>query len=76
MIRSTDARGKTTAYSYDALNRRTRAAFADGTSAVWQYDQGANSIGRLSKITDVTGSTNYGYDANGHVTQKRQTVAR
>ena len=71
---STDARGETTTYSYDALNRRTGAAFADGTSAVWQYDQGANGIGRLSMITDVTGSTGYSYDANGHVTQKTQSA--
>ncbi|MGH6835267.1 MAG: RHS repeat-associated core domain-containing protein [Methylocella sp.] len=71
---STDARGNMTAYSYDALNRVTKAAFADGTSAAWQYDQGANGIGRLSTIADVTGSTSYSYDANGHVTQKQQTV--
>jgi hypothetical protein len=38
---------------------------ADGTSAVWQYDQGANGVGHLSKITDVTGSISYSYDANG-----------
>jgi RHS repeat-associated protein len=71
---STDARGTKTTYSYDALNRFTKAAFADGTSTVWLYDQGANGIGRLSKITDVTGSTSYSYDANGHVTRKIQTV--
>jgi YD repeat-containing protein len=74
VITSTDARGNTTTYSYDALNRRTKAAFADGTSAAWQYDQGANGIGRLSKITVATGSTSYSYDANGHVTQKIQTA--
>ncbi len=71
---STDARGNTTTYSYDALNRVTKAAFADGTSAAWHYDQGANGIGRLTKIKDVTSSTVYSYDANGHVTQKIQTA--
>jgi RHS repeat-associated protein len=71
---STDARGNTTTYSYDALNRRTHALFADGTSAAWHYDQGANGIGRLTRIKDVTGSTVYSYDANGHVTQKIQTI--
>ena len=71
---STDARGMTTTYSYDALNRKTHAAFADGTSAAWHYDQGANGIGRLTKIRDVTGSTHYSYDANGHVTEKKQIV--
>ncbi|MGH6839980.1 MAG: RHS repeat-associated core domain-containing protein, partial [Methylocella sp.] len=74
VVTSTDARGMTTNYSYDALNRRTHAAFADGTSAAWHYDKGANGIGRLTKIRDVTGSTSYSYDANGHVTQKQQTA--
>lgn len=74
VITSADARGETTTYNYDALNRRTGAAFADGTSTVWKYDQGPNGIGRLRKITDVTGSTVYYYNANGHVTQKYQTV--
>ena len=74
VVSSTNARGQTTTYSYDALNRRMQALFADGTSAVWQYDQGDNGIGRLSKLTDVTGSTSYRYDANGHVTKKRQIV--
>ena len=74
VITSTDARGNTTTYSYDALNRRTGAAFADGTSAAWHYDHGANGIGRLTKIKDVTGSTHYSYDANGHVREKRQIV--
>ena len=71
---STDARGKKTTYSYDALNRVTKAAFADGTSTIWQYDVGTNGIGRLGKITDVTGSTAYNYDANGHVTRKIQAI--
>jgi len=56
------------------LTEGPRAIFQGGTSTVWQYDQGANGIGRLSMITDVTGSTSYSYDANGHVTQKIQTV--
>jgi RHS repeat-associated protein len=74
VVSSTDARGKRTLYTYDALNRVTKAAYSDGTSAVWQYDLGAYGIGRLSKLTDVTGSTSYSYDANGHVTQKRQAI--
>ena len=71
---STDARGKKTVYSYDALNCLNGAVYADGTSAVWQYDQGTNGVGRLSKLTDITGSTSYAYDANGHVTQKKQAI--
>lgn len=74
VLTSTDARGKTTSYAYGALNRRTSASFADGTSIAYQYDQGTNGVGRLTKITDATGSTSYSYDANGHVIQKTQVI--
>jgi RHS repeat-associated protein len=75
VLTSTDARGKTTTYTYDALNRLTKETFADGTSVTWQYDAGANGKGRLTRITDATGRTDYSYDANGHVTRKQQVIS-
>jgi RHS repeat-associated protein len=74
-ISSTDARGDTTAYAYDALNRLTQAAFADGTATTYHYDQGANGIGRLTAMTDPSGTTAWAYDIHGRVTAKRQTGA-
>jgi YD repeat-containing protein len=46
---STDARGLTTSYKYDALNRPT---YADGRAVTWQYDQGTYGIGHLSCTTE------------------------
>ncbi|MBW8828404.1 MAG: Ig-like domain repeat protein [Burkholderiales bacterium] len=75
---STDARGKTTTYTYDSLNRLTSATYASGTPTVFQYDGGsppvATSIGKLSKITDESGSTSYSYDGFGRITTKTQVV--
>ncbi|MFO1350159.1 MAG: RHS repeat-associated core domain-containing protein [Gammaproteobacteria bacterium] len=68
----TDARNQTTTYTYDKLNRLTQAAFADATSITYTYDQGANGIGRLTTMTDPSGSTTWAYDALGRVVRKQQ----
>lgn len=69
-----DARGKLTTYSFDALNRRTLASLNDGGSIAYEYDIGSNAIGRLNKITDATGTTEWAHDNFGAVTQKTQTI--
>ncbi|WP_442753675.1 RHS repeat-associated core domain-containing protein [Methylocystis sp. JAN1] len=74
LLTTTDARGKTTTHVYDALNRRTKTAYADGTSVVWLYDQGANAAGKLTSITDATGSLTYGYDALKRVVAATQVT--
>jgi RHS repeat-associated protein len=73
----TDARGVVTTYTYDALNRVTAATVADGT-VTYEYDNlvtgGAYAKGRLTKVTDPSGFTTFGYDALGRVTSKVQTT--
>jgi len=73
----TDARGVLTTYTYDALNRVTSATVADGTVG-YEYDNttsgGPYAVGRLTKVTDPSGSTSYAYDALGRVTSKVQTI--
>ena len=73
----TDARGKTTTYTYDALNRLTKATYASGTPTVLEYDGGTsplpNDIGRLTKLTDESGSTRFQYDGFGNLLQRAQT---
>ncbi|WP_042589308.1 RHS repeat domain-containing protein, partial [Ralstonia solanacearum] len=65
----TDARGKTTTFSYDAVNRLTQASYASGTPTVLEYDGGTspqpNDIGRLTKVTDEAGSTRFRYNGFG-----------
>jgi RHS repeat-associated protein len=74
----TDARGVTSTYSYDALNRLTGITFSDTTPAIsYSYDSilsGNAGKGRLSKLTDATGTTDYSYDLLGRLTQKKQAT--
>lgn len=74
LLISTDAKGQITTYQYDVLNRITQIAYADGNTVVYQYDQGQNAIGRLTRITDVTGNTQYSYDQHGRVTSEVRTI--
>ncbi len=72
---SVDARNKTTTYTYDALNRLTQASYATGTATVYTYDGGTNGKGRLTGITDESGSTAFTYNAQGRVLTKTNTFS-
>jgi RHS repeat-associated protein len=78
LLTRTDARGKTTTYAHDDLGRPTSISYASGTATVFEYDGGATpapySKGRLTKITDESGTTSYTYDARGRVLTKTQVV--
>jgi YD repeat-containing protein len=74
LLTRTDAKGQTATYTYDALNRVTGISYSGGTAPAqtiaYQYDQGTNGIGHLTRITDSTGITNYGYDQHGRLTSE------
>jgi len=70
---STDARNKTATYSYDALNRVTQVVYPDQT-LTYTYDTGSNAIGRLSSVTDNSGSTSWTYTPQGRIASKTQTM--
>jgi YD repeat-containing protein len=70
----TDAKGQLTTYSYDALNRLTQAVYTGGQTINYTYDQGVNGLGRLTTITDSTGSTSYAYDNRGRVSSEARTI--
>ena len=80
VLTRTDARNKTTSYAYDSLNRLRLVTPASGTPIEYEYDGGAvptpppNSKGRLTKVTDESGSTAYTYDGFGRVLTKTQVV--
>jgi RHS repeat-associated protein len=79
----TDARGVTTQYGYDALNRLTTLVYPDATlNVAYTYDSvpaacGTGegfALGRLSGMTDGSGSTQYCYDRFGNLVRKVQTT--
>jgi len=69
----TDARGKIGTYAYDALNRVTGVTYADQTIG-YVYDAGANQKGRLTQVTDGSGSTSWTYDPQGRVLSRQQAM--
>lgn len=82
-ISRTDARHVITHYSYDLLNRLTLKSYPTASLDVHYYHDQANSktgctssdpIGRLTEMTDATGSTMYCYDAHGNMILKRQII--
>jgi len=83
LVTKTDARGITTTYSYDALNRLTGKTYSDGTpAATFNYDQPSalgvtltNTIGRKSSQStagpNATGSV-FSYDTMGRISDNSQ----
>lgn len=77
-----NARGITATYTYDALQRATRIVYSKaGLSTLthdFEYDGGAgaapNAKGRLTKVSDATGSTSWTYDSQGRVVTKTQSI--
>ncbi len=79
----TDARGQTSTYSYDALNRLTGIAYATtGLNVGYAYDANQAacastekfSKGRLTRMTDASGTTQYCYNRFGRLVRKVQTT--
>ncbi|HVS89751.1 MAG TPA: RHS repeat-associated core domain-containing protein [Candidatus Acidoferrum sp.] len=79
----TDARGVTTSYAYDGLNRLQQVSYNVGTTGVpatsavtFAYGTSATQFnnGRLTSMTDGTGSEAYTYDALGRITALTKTI--
>lgn len=75
VLTRTDAKGQTSRYTYDAVNRLTSITFSDGNVTTYTYDQGNNAKGRLTQISDQSGSITYTYDGRGHVLTDTRAVS-
>jgi len=63
-----DRKLQATTYTYDALNRRTNATYADGSSTTYTYDAG----NRMTQINDSTaGIITRGYDGLDRLTSEQ-----
>ncbi len=69
-----DANANAVGYGYDGLNRLIYINYADASASVeYTYDQGSNAIGRLSSLSDGTGSSVYTYNEFGSLTAETRT---
>jgi RHS repeat-associated protein len=81
LISTTDANGATTARVYDAANRVTSSlssrSGASSEALSWTYDDsvtGHYGHGRLSSMTDPSGSTVYQYERRGLLRNEQKTI--
>jgi RHS repeat-associated protein len=71
----------TSTYTYDALNRLTGIGYPTSSlNVTYAYDQAAGCStsfpkGRLTTMTDASGSTTYCYDRRGNVLKKTQVAS-
>jgi len=74
LIKQTDAKNQVIEFEYDELNRLTNKT-VPGT-VLYFYDDvsKSNCIGRLSKVTDQSGSTEFFYDKLGREIKSIKTV--
>ena len=75
LIAKTDAEGNTITYTYDALNRITGIHFSDSSQDItYSYDQGTDVKGRLTGMTDPSGTYAYTYDTQGNLIKEEKTI--
>lgn len=75
----------TTTYCYDVLNRLTQKGYGStmqscpisSPAVTYTYDQGgagAHALGRMTAMSDTSGSETYSYDIGGRITQLQKTI--
>ncbi|MDD4860838.1 MAG: toxin TcdB middle/N-terminal domain-containing protein, partial [Smithellaceae bacterium] len=76
LIKQTDAKNQVLEFSYDDLNRLTGKQAGGQILATYIYDEAAkeNCIGRLSKVVDGSGATEFFYDKLGREIKSVKTV--
>ena len=77
VLTRTDARGITATYTYDALNRLTSVSYPNtAENVIYGYDHAlAEGIGRLTSITDQSGTLAYTYNEFGDIVTDQRLIS-
>ncbi len=75
-----EANGLHHLFQYDAISRPiNKSVPGDGVVTRWHYDLtgplNTNGLGRLGRVDDASGVTNYGYDSDGRLALVSKSVA-
>jgi RHS repeat-associated protein len=74
MTSNTEARGVTTVYTYDALNRLKSVAAPEATPITLTYDAGVYGVGHLTGAVDEAGTTTLTYTKDGRLEKVARAV--
>lgn len=80
MTSSQDARGQVVTYTYDILGRLTQKVPTGHTTDTVTYTwdtgglTGSYGVGRLNKIVDASGTTQFSYDHRGNILIQQQAI--
>ena len=77
MLTQSDARVQKLTFTYDKLNRIKTKTYPDGKVITYYYDDttaGKYRVGRLWKVTDLSGSTIFSYDQRGRRVQEDKAI--
>jgi len=78
LTEKTDAAGVTVTYDYDAAGRLTAVHYPDvAYDQTFTYDEAAstNGAGRLTSVSDATGTTRLHYDGAGRLSREEHSLA-
>jgi RHS repeat-associated protein len=76
LVERTDPLGQVVTYSYDGLDRPTQEDFlgGGGLEYTYIYDQGLNSVGRVTSIAGQNYQHNFEYDQLGRVLRDQKQI--
>ncbi|MCP3872015.1 MAG: hypothetical protein GY699_02525 [Desulfobacteraceae bacterium] len=75
LIEKTDARGLTTTFEYDALNRLVAVLYPNTSQNIYYtYDEGTHGKGMLTRMQDASGTTTYLYTPSKRIAKEIKVI--